>query len=58
VEFDDDMDAEDAKKDLNGQDMGGLKINIGKQSLFLLIFLCRVEQEIHSFRPQQQHQTR
>jgi hypothetical protein len=33
VEFDDELDAEDAKKDLNGQDMGGLKINIGKQSL-------------------------
>jgi hypothetical protein len=39
VEFDDELDAEDAKKDLNGQDMGGLKINIGKQSLSNVQFL-------------------
>ena len=54
MEFEDDLDAEDAKKELNGQDMGGLKINIGKQSPFLTP-LCRVEQEVLPLRPQQQH---
>lgn len=30
VEFDNERDAEDAMEDLQGKDMGGLKLNIGK----------------------------